>query len=61
LLFVKTDQAQAKTVMQNGDLQKKESDILLDVERASTAITFAQAKFTFLFRETSVMFYQILI
>jgi hypothetical protein len=41
--------------------KKWESDIFLDVERASTANTFDQAKFTFLFRETSRMFYQVLI
>jgi hypothetical protein len=41
--------------------KKWESDIFLDVERASTANTFDQAKFTFLFRETSGMFYQVLI
>lgn len=62
LLFVKTDQAKAKAVMYNGDLQKKwESDIFLDVERAPTAYTFDQGKIAFLFRETSGMYYQVLI
>ncbi|WP_255075560.1 hypothetical protein [Lacihabitans sp. CCS-44] len=62
LLFVKTDQAKAKAVMYDGDLQKKwESDIFLDVERAPTAYTFNQEQITFLFRETSGMYYQVLI
>ena len=62
LLFVKTDQAKAKAVMYDGDLQKKwESDVFLDVERAPTAFTFDQEQITFLFRETSGMYYQVLI
>lgn len=62
LLFTKTDQAKAKAVMYDIDLQKKwESDIFLDVERAPTAFTFDEKKFTFLFRETSGMYYQVLI
>lgn len=60
-LFVKTDQAKAKAVMFDGDLQKKwESDIFLDVERAPTSYTFDDDKITFLFRETSGMYYQVL-
>lgn len=62
LLFVKTDQAKAKAVMYDGDLQKKwESEVFLDVERAPTAYTFDQQQITFLFRETSGMYYQVLI
>ncbi|MBP8156249.1 MAG: hypothetical protein KAX81_04415, partial [Leadbetterella sp.] len=57
LLFVKTDQAKAKAVMYDGDLQKKwESDVFLDVERAPTAYTFNQEQITFLFRETNGMY-----
>ncbi len=62
LLFVKTDQAKAKAVMYDGNLQKRwESDVFLDVERAPTAYTFDQEQITFLFRETSGMYYQVLI
>ncbi len=62
LLFVKTDQAKAKAVMYDGDLQKKwESDVFLDVERAPTSYTIDQEQITFLFRETSGMYYQVLI
>ncbi len=62
MLFVKTDQAKAKAVMYDGDLQKKwESEVFLDVERAPTAYTFDHQQITFLFRETSGMYYQVLI
>ncbi len=62
MLFVKTDQAKAKAVMFDSDLQKKwESEVFLDVERAPTAFTFDQEQISFLFRETSGMYYQVLI
>lgn len=62
LLFVKTDQAKAKAVMYDGDLQKKwESEVFLDVERPPTTYTFDHQQITFLFRETSGMYYQVLI
>jgi hypothetical protein len=62
MLFVKTDQAKAKAVMYDIDLQKKwETEVFLDVERAPTAFTFDQQQITFMFRETSGMYYQVLI
>ena len=48
LLFIKTDQAKAKAVRYDGDLQKKwELDVFLDVERAPTAYTFIKNKSLF--------------
>jgi hypothetical protein len=62
LLFVKTDQAKAKVIMFDADLQKNwESDIFLDVERSPTAYTFDDQNVTFLFRETRGMYYQVII
>jgi hypothetical protein len=60
LLFLKTDQTKAKVVHMNKDLGKIwEKDIFLDVERAPTAYTFDTENATFLFRETSGMYYQL--
>jgi hypothetical protein len=61
-LFTKTDQAKAKAIMFDSNLQKQwETELFLDVERAPTAYTYDDTGFTFLFRETSGMYYQVLI
>jgi hypothetical protein len=60
LLFLKTDQTKAKVMQLDKDLSKIwEKDIFLDVERAPTAYTFDADNATFLFRETSGMYYQL--
>ncbi len=60
LLFIKTDQTKAKVIHMDKDLGKIwEKDIFLDVERAPTAYTFDEENATFLFRETSGMYYQL--
>ena len=60
LLFIKTDQTKAKVIHMDKDLGKIwEKDLFLDVERAPTAYTFDNEHATFLFRETSGMYYQL--
>jgi hypothetical protein len=60
VLFLKTDQTKAKVIYLDKDLGKVwEKDIFLDVERSPTAYTFDNETVTFLFRETSGMYYQL--
>jgi hypothetical protein len=60
ILFIKTDQTKAKVIHMDKNLVKIwEKDIFLDVERAPTAYTFDADNATFLFRETSGMYYQL--
>jgi hypothetical protein len=60
LFFIKTDQTKAKVFKFDKDLAKTwEKDLFLDVERAPTAYTFDPETATFLFRETSGMYYQL--
>jgi hypothetical protein len=60
VLFLKTDQTKAKVIHMDNELVKIwEKDIFLDVERAPTAYTFDAENATFLFRETSGMYYQL--
>jgi hypothetical protein len=62
LFFIKTDQTKAKVLFFDKNLKKNwEKDIFLDVERSPTAYTFDANTATFLFRETSGMFYQVFI
>ncbi|MGL4632557.1 MAG: hypothetical protein ACRCVT_15245 [Leadbetterella sp.] len=59
IYFTKTDQTKAKIVSFDADLVKRwEKDIYLDAERAPTAYTLDSNQITFLFRETSGMYYQ---
>jgi hypothetical protein len=60
LLFVKTDHTKAKVFMFDKDLKQQwDKEIFLDVERAPTSYTFDNQSATFLFRETSGMYYQL--
>lgn len=60
IFFIKTDQTKAKIISYNNELVKNwETDIFLDVERSPTSYTFDDKTATFLFRETSGMYYQL--
>jgi hypothetical protein len=62
LMLSKTDQTKAKIIKFDQDLTRLwEVDFYLDVERAPTAYTVDAENVTFLFRETSGMYYQVYI
>jgi hypothetical protein len=62
IFFIKTDQTQAKIFYFDSVLKKTwEKELFLDVERAPTAYTINSTHITFLFRETSGMYYQLFI